>query len=105
MTLPLAVNDTTIVPGNNASSLPASAKTATTTPNDEIMDPSKTQADSALSDHEAGCNPNCPKILKHVCGTDGATYNNECMLKLQACKSGIKLQLFDEENIILLTIT
>ena len=88
VTLPLAVNDTSMVPVDNASSLPASAETSTTTTNDETVDPSTTQADGALSDHEAGCDPNCPRILKHVCGTDGVTYNNECLLKLKACKSG-----------------
>ena len=46
------------------------------------------QADGALADHESGCDPNCPKILFHVCGTDGVTYNNECLLNLEACKSG-----------------
>ena len=47
-----------------------------------------TQTDGALADHKAGCDPNCPKILFHVCGTDRITYNNECLLNLEACKSG-----------------
>merc|ERR1711963_665821 len=77
-----------MVPVDNASSMPASAETLTTTTNDKTVDPSTTQVDGASSDHEAGCDPNCPRILKHVCGTDGVTYNNECLLKLKACKSG-----------------
>ena len=96
VTLPAAVNDTTMVPVDNASSMPASAETLTTTTNDETVDPSTTQVDGASSDHEAGCDPNCSRILKHVCGTDGVTYNNECLLKLKACKSGNKLHLIWE---------
>ena len=96
VTLPATVNDTTMVPVDNASSMPASAGTLTTTTNGETVDPSTTQVDGASSDHEAGCDPNCSRILKHVCGTDGVTYNNECLLKLKACKSGNRLRLIWE---------
>ena len=32
------------------------------------------------------CEPLCPRHLMPVCGTDGQTYNNDCLLKAATCR-------------------
>ncbi|XP_052821290.1 agrin-like isoform X1 [Mya arenaria] len=34
------------------------------------------------------CETTCPEDVSHVCGSDGQTYSNECMVRKQACSLG-----------------
>ena len=39
-----------------------------------------------------GCNKiKCPRIRAPVCASDGQSYNNECLVKVQACLNKKKL--------------
>uniref|UniRef100_T1IQF5 Kazal-like domain-containing protein n=1 Tax=Strigamia maritima TaxID=126957 RepID=T1IQF5_STRMM len=38
------------------------------------------------------CDENCSKEINRVCGTDGVTYNNPCLLKKANCESNGKIQ-------------
>merc|ERR1711951_192022 len=42
------------------------------------------------------CNKPCPKIYLPVCGSDGKTYNNKCLLEVAACESGKDLEVVKE---------
>jgi len=42
------------------------------------------------------CNKPCPKIYLPVCGSDGKTYNNKCLLEVAACESGEDLEVVKE---------
>ena len=37
------------------------------------------------------CRSNCPLHLDWVCGSNGRTYPNECIMKHDACKKGIEI--------------
>ncbi|EDO40376.1 predicted protein, partial [Nematostella vectensis] len=39
------------------------------------------------------CPPGCPKILRHVCGSDGTTYDNSCLLRLTACQQKKRIRV------------
>jgi len=37
---------------------------------------------------DKGCPCGCPKILAQVCGTDGKTYGNKCVMECKSCERG-----------------
>jgi len=49
------------------------------------------------------CETPCPMIIDYVCGTDGETYTNECLLQNEACdikeKGNVLLKAYDGECI------
>jgi hypothetical protein len=49
-----------------------------------------------LDDHRnpiCRCNAVCNQDFKPVCGSDGKTYTNECILRVEACKSRRSLRI------------
>merc|ERR1719317_12340 len=47
----------------------------------------------APEDTEDKCRSACPKILSQVCGSNGKTYNNLCMLELDSCRKGMEVRV------------
>ena len=46
------------------------------------------------SEHQATCQcPKCPPTTKHVCGSDGKTYLNECKLKRWSCMTKTSIRI------------
>ena len=46
------------------------------------------------SNYKASCQcPKCPSTTKHVCGTDGRTYINECEVRKQSCTTKTNIRV------------
>eukprot|EP00795_Rhopilema_esculentum_P006243 gene6243-11655_t len=43
------------------------------------------------------CDTGCPFIYRQVCGSDGVTYDNLCLLKIAACKANENIYAVKEE--------
>ena len=39
------------------------------------------------------CQKSCPESEEPVCGSDGQTYNNECLMKQNSCNKHVDIQL------------
>ena len=46
--------------------------------------------------HIDSCNRKCVRIFKPVCGSDGKTYNNECLLEVAQCRTRSDLRVSKE---------
>ena len=47
-----------------------------------------------------GCNRQCSRIFLQVCGSNGRTYNNKCLLELDACERNTTIQVVKEGSCI-----
>ena len=45
---------------------------------------------------ERTCNRQCSRIFSQVCGSNGRTYNNRCLLELDACERATSIQVLRE---------
>ena len=49
------------------------------------------------NNYKASCQcPKCPPTTKHVCGSDGETYVNECELRKQSCTTKTNIIIFHQ---------
>ena len=48
---------------------------------------------SILINFYAGCPLGCPRHLDRVCGSNGKTYGNECVLRSFSCINGLNIEV------------
>ena len=86
----------------------------TTTPSPSIpgypSDRSTTRAPSSVGPSypperpdQQMCNRQCSRIFSQVCGSNGRTYNNRCLLELDACERATSIQVVREGSCVVST--
>ena len=51
------------------------------------------------------CNRQCSRIFSQVCGSNGRTYNNRCLLELDACERATSIEVVREGSCIAFSTT
>ncbi|KAI8795489.1 agrin [Biomphalaria glabrata] len=51
------------------------------------------RVNSSTNEPVCVCEQKCPAVLAPLCGSDGATYNNPCLMERASCQRGKKIKV------------